>query len=215
MTRRWIAPLGVLVMWAFAFAVMPALPERIPTHWNLRGEVDGWMDRPWGALAGPLAATAVVALFAVLPRIDPRRRNFEKFRGELHLMVNLFVLFFLAVEVLTLGAALGWPVDVGQGVLAGIGLLFVAMGNYLPRIRSNWWMGIRTPWTLESETVWRETHRLGGRCFVAGGAAAVAAAFLPEPARGVVATAALLAAGLVPAAWSYVIWRRERGGRAA
>ncbi|MBV9107877.1 MAG: SdpI family protein, partial [Gemmatimonadetes bacterium] len=100
-------------------------------------------------------------------------------------------------------------IDEGRTTLAGMGLLLMVIGNYLPRIRSNWWMGIRTPWTLESERVWRDTHRVGGRTFVAGGLLCAIAAFLPEPFSTFVPSAALALGALIPVVYSYVAYRRE------
>ena len=109
MNRRWIGPVVIALMVAFALAVYGRLPEQVPTHFDLSGEPDDWMDRLPGAFLLPAIAAGVYLL------------------------------------------------------------LFVGLGNYLPRIRSNWWIGIRTPWTLESEAVWRETHRLAGWTFVGAG----------------------------------------------
>ena len=215
MKSRWLAPLVVAAMWAFALATYPRLPDVVPTHWNLRGEVDGTMPRWPGAFVLPLTATVMLLLFRVLPYIDPRRRNWEKFRDELHIVVSLLTLFFALVEGVSLGAALGWPVNASAAILGGIGLLFVGIGNYLPRIHSNWWMGIRTPWTLSSDRVWRDTHRVGGRAFVAGGLLCAAAALLPEAMRSWVAVSALGAAALFSAAYSYFAWRRESRAREA
>lgn len=215
MKTRWLAPVAIVAMWAFALAVYGRLPERVPVHWNLGGEVDGWGPRFPAAFLMPLVAMGTVALVAVLPWLDPRRRNFERFRDELRLITNVLVLFFAWLEAMSLGAALGWPIDVTAATLAGTGLLFVAVGNYLPRVRSNWWVGIRTPWTLDSDRVWRETHRVGGRCFVAGGLATVVAALLPHPVRPWLAIAALGLASLVPIVYSYLAWRRESAERAA
>lgn len=216
MRSRWIGLVALLAMWVFALAVFGRLPERIPTHWNLQGEVDGWSPKRWAAFLNPALATALLPLlWWVLPRVGPRRENFARFAGEVVLFGNVLALFLLYVEVLTLGAALGWPVDVGGLTLAGVGLLFVTLGNYLPRIRSNWWMGIRTPWTLDSERVWRDTHRVGGRAFVIGGLLATAAALLPDPARAWLSVAALAGAALFPVAYSYFDWRREARGRSA
>jgi uncharacterized membrane protein len=120
------------------------------------------------------------------------------------------------MQVTTVGGfTFGWRVNAGRTPMIGIGVLFMVLGNYLPRIRSNWWMGIRTPWTLESETVWRETHRLGGRTFVVSGAVATLASLLLQPPASVFVTmAALGVGGLVPVVYSYVIWKREHAGRA-
>lgn len=214
MTRRWIGPAVVLVMVGFTLAVYGALPERVPTHWNVRGEVDGWSDRMRAALMMPAMAAGIWVLLVVLRRIDPRRRHYERFDSTFWLLVNVMVMFFAAMHVLVLGAALGWPVDISRAVLVMVGLMFAVLGNYLPRVKSNWWMGIRTPWTLESEEVWRRTHRVAGYTFVVGGMLAVVAALLPTTASFVLAMIGLTAAGIIPAIYSYVAYRRQANERA-
>lgn len=210
MKRPWLAPLVVAAMLAFAAAVYSQLPERVPTHWNFQGEVDGWTDRFPGAFLLPAIALGVWLLLLVLPRIDPRRAHYERFRDTYWLILNLMVLFFAVMHVLSLGAALAWEVNMTRAVFALLGLTFMGLGNYLPRVRSNWWIGVRTPWTLESERVWRETHRVAGRTFVAGGAAALVAALLPAGLATPVAMSGLVAAGLIPLIYSYLAWRREQ-----
>jgi uncharacterized membrane protein len=115
------------------------------------------------------------------------------------------------LQAAVLGAALGAPFEMGRMVLGGVGILFLALGNYLPRLRSNWWMGIRTPWTLDNEEVWRRTHRLGGWSFALGGLLCVLGALLlPVEVAGIVGLCSLGAAAVVPVVYSYVIWRQQR-----
>jgi len=109
-----------------------------------------------------------------------------------------------------LGIALGWPIDVPTFVLLGVGAMFVIMGNLMPRVKSNWMLGIRTPWTLDSESVWRETHRIGGRTMVVAGIITMVAAFLPDTIRPWIAFGALLFGAMIPAVYSYILWRREK-----
>lgn len=215
MKKPWLGLVLIGAMLAFSFAVYGELPERIPTHWNAEGEVDARGSRWPGAFIGPAVALGIWLLLLLLPRIDPRREHYERFWDTYWTFGNLLILFLTLLHVLTLGAALGWPVDVTRLVLLAIGLLFVVLGKYLPRVRSNWWLGIRTPWTLESEQVWRETHRLGGRTFVVGGLITMAAALLPEPARPWVAMAGLFVAGFIPVIYSYFAWGRARRERPA
>ena len=212
MRSKWLGAAVVAAMWAFAAAVHSRLPARVPSHWNLRGEVDGWMGRTGGAIAMPALATGVLLLLVLLPHIDPRGDNLRR-SPDWRLFINLIVLFMAVVQVATLGVALGWDVRVDRVILASVGLLLAALGNYLPRIRSNWFVGIRTPWTLDNDRVWRETHRVGGRCFVAGGLALVVAAALPGAARVVLLIAAVVLMAVVPLAYSYVAWRRDHAGR--
>lgn len=213
MKSRWLGAAVTAAMWAFALAVYARLPQRVPSHWNLQGEVDGWMEKPLGPLLQPLIATLMLAVLWLLPRIDPRRANVERFAEDRRLLINLLIVFMAVVEVATLGHALGWPVDVDRVVPASIGLLFVGLGNYLPRIRSNWFMGIRTPWTMDNERVWRATHRVGGRAFVGAGLLMVAAALLPSPARAWAMGAAIALAVVLPLVYSYVAYRRDLAGR--
>lgn len=213
MKSRWLGTAVAAAMWAFALAVYTRLPNRIPSHWNLRGEVDGWMEKPWGALVQPAIATGVLGLLWLLPRIDPRRANVERFSEDRRLLINLIVLFMAVVQVATLGHAIGWPVQVDRVIMASVGLLFVGLGNYLPRIRSNWFMGIRTPWTMDNERVWRATHRVGGRTFVAAGLVMALAALLPDPLREWTMGGAIAVAVAVPLVYSYVAYRRDLAGR--
>jgi uncharacterized membrane protein len=210
MTKRWIAPVLVAGMLLFTAVVYGSLPERVPTHWNLRGEVDGWSPRLVGALLAPGIGLALWLLLPLLRRIDPRRAHYERFDPTFWLLVNVIVMFMAAMHVLSLGSALGWPVDMTRSVLVIAGLLFAALGNYLPRLRSNWWMGIRTPWTLESETVWRATHRVAGVTFVVGGLLTVVAALLPGSLSFVLAMVAIGVCGVIPVAYSFFAYRAER-----
>jgi len=213
MKSRWLGTAVAAAMWAFALGLYARLPQRIPSHWDLQGDVDGWMEKPWGPLLQPWIATVMLGMLWVLPRIDPRRQNVERFAEDRRLLINLLILFFAVVQAATYAQALGWPVQGDRVILAAIGLLFVGLGNYLPRIRSNWFMGIRTPWTMDNERVWRATHRVGGRAFVAAGLAMALAALLPDPARGWVTGAAIAMAVVVPLVYSYVAYRRDLAGR--
>lgn len=213
MKSRWLGTAVAAAMWAFALAVYARLPHRVPSHWNLQGEVDGWMTKPWGVLMQPLTATLMLGLLWLLPRIDPRRANVERFAQDRRLIINLIILFLAVVQLAMLGQALGWPVQGDRVIPAAVGLLFVGLGNYLPRIRSNWFMGIRTPWTMDNERVWRATHRVGGRTFVAAGLVMALAALLPDPARAWVVGASVAVAVAVPLVYSYVAYRRDLAGR--
>jgi uncharacterized membrane protein len=215
MRSRWLGTAVAAAMWAFLAAVYTRLPYLIPTHWDLQGDVNGWMEKPWGALMHPFIATATLATLWLLPRIDPRRDNLERFAEDRRLLVNLIILFFAVVQGATYAQALGWPVQVDRVILAAVGLLFVGLGNYLPRVRSNWFMGIRTPWTMDNERVWRATHRVGGRAFVIAGLVMAASALLPADVRPWTTGAAIAAAVAVPLVYSYVAWKRDMSGRPA
>ncbi|HET7233420.1 MAG TPA: SdpI family protein [Longimicrobium sp.] len=214
MRSRWTTAVALAGMWVLSLVIYLRAPSRVPLHWNAGGQVDGW-GGPASVFILPAAATGVALMMEVLPRLDPRRANWEKFRGEVRVFVNVLVLFLAWVEIATLGGwAFGWKIDEGRSTLAAMGVMLMVTGNYLPRIRSNWWMGIRTPWTLTSDRVWRETHRLGGRTFVAAGAVSALAALLLPPRLGVTLSMAAVTLGAaVPVVYSYIAWRRETAGR--
>lgn len=215
--RKWI-PLLIVVAAVVASAVVyPRLPERIPTHWELSAhppgtvpEPNGWSSRLWGAWGLPILLLGMWALVIILPKIDPRGSNYAKFGGTFEGIIVSIMLFMLGIHIMTLRAALGYPVAMQRVVPVGVGVLFVVMGNLLPRARPNWFVGIRTPWTLSSDRVWEKTHRLGGQLFVAGGILIVFAALVMEHwAHIVLITVVLLCAATV-FIYSYVEWKREQ-----
>jgi uncharacterized membrane protein len=210
MKTRWITPLVLAAMWIFAVIAWLRLPARIPIHWGMGGEINGWGPRAFAFAMPAVATLSAWLLLRVLPRVGPRQEQMARFADELSLIVCVIVMFMAWIQAVTLGASLGWRVDVGRASIAGVGLLLMAIGNYFPRLRSNWWIGIRTPWTLESETVWRETHRLGGRTFVLGGALTAAGALLASPWRDLLMAVGIVAAAGIPVVYSYVLWRREQ-----
>lgn len=209
MRTKWLPPALLALMWIAAVLVYPHLPERVPIHWNLQGEVDDYGGRLMGAFFPPAIATFVYAVMMLVPKIDPRKRNIDRLGTDYSLLVSAIVLFMALLQGATTAAALGRDVNVTSVVLLGIGGLWIAIGNYLPRVRQNFTVGIRTPWTLSDENVWRETHRVGGRAMVTGGLVTLVAALLPDPARGLTAIVALLGSALVPVVYSYFQWRRQ------
>lgn len=210
MSKRWLGLIITAVAAAVSVWAYPRLPETVPTHWNLHGQPDGYSSRLVGVVVMPAALLAMAGLFQVLPRIDPRGANYAKFPDTYWFLVNGVLAFMLALHAVLLAIAMGWDVNVNRVILVGGGALFVLVGNYLGRIESNWFLGIRTPWTLSSDTVWRKTHRTAAWLFVAGGLVAVAIGVVrPVGHLTVLAVTAAIVAG-IPVVQSYVLWRRER-----
>ncbi len=213
---RLLAYAILVAMWTSAIVAFPWLPRHVPTHWGIDGHADGWMPRFPGAFIAPLAATAVFVLRMVAPKTNPRPgprgQGSPLRRRDLDLATALLVGFLAALQSLTLAAALGWPVDVVNGILVALGFLLMGLGSWFPRLRPNGWVGVRTPWTLTSERVWRATHRAGGRVFVGAGFLVLAAAFLPRGAQWIVALVAIGGAALFGVVYSYLAWKKERAG---
>jgi uncharacterized membrane protein len=210
--RRWIAPLIVAASIIITALVFPRLPATIPTHWNLAGEVDGYSSRVWGAWIMPAMLLLLWGMLRWLPVIDPRGANYAKFSGAFEGMIVLVMLFVFAAQVVILASALGQPVPIDRLAPAGIGLLLIGLGNLLPRARPNWFLGIRTPWTLSNDRVWERTHRVGGYFLVAGGSLTVVATIVAPPLWAFRAMIGVCAASaLFLLIYSYVAWRQERG----
>jgi uncharacterized membrane protein len=198
----------VLGAYLFSAAVYSRLPERVPTHWGPNG-VDGWSSRAAGALLMPTIALVSWLLLRWLPHIDPRRENYARFRGTYDAVVLALVGLLVALHVAMLGAALGWPVRVERLTPVAVGLLFVVIGNLLPRARSNWFFGIRTPWTLSSDRVWERTHRVSGYLMIGCGIL-IALTALAINWMGAIIVGVSIALVIGTYGYSYLAWRSER-----
>jgi uncharacterized membrane protein len=208
--RKWIPLLIVLASVIASALVYPNLPTTIPTHWDMLGRPNGWSSRLWGAWVMPIFLLGTYALTRVLPKIDPRGGNYAKFGGAFDAMIVSIMLFMLGMHIIILRAALGYPVAMQRVVPIGVGALLVVIGNLLPRARPNWFIGIRTPWTLSSDRVWEKTHRVGGQVFVAGGILIVLGAVLMQQWAHVVLIAVIIICVATVLIYSYVEWKREQ-----
>ena len=207
--RKWIAPIIVVASILITAIVYPRLPTTIPTHWNLAGQVDGYSGRPWGAWFMPALLILFWAMLRWLPSIDPRGANYARFSGAFEAIIIMIMLFGFAVQMVILAAALGQPVEMERLAPAGMGLLLLGVGNLLPRAKPNWFVGIRTPWTLSNDRVWERTHRVGGHFIVAGGALTVLTAIIAPHWAFRVMIAACASAAVFLLVYSYVAWRQE------
>jgi uncharacterized membrane protein len=208
--RKWIPLLIVIAAFLASALVYPRLPETMPTHWDMSGRPDGWSNRTWGALMLPVFLLALWALALILPKIDPRGSNYAKFQGAFEAIIDSLMLFVLALHVVVLRASLGDPVQMQRIMPIGVGVLLIVIGNLLPRARPNWFVGIRTPWTLSSDRVWEKTHRFGGRVFVAGGLLIIIAALFWVGAAHVVLMAVISLCAAAVLIYSYLEWKREQ-----
>ena len=160
---------SLIITFTLTIAMYPTVPDRVVSHWNAAGQADGYMSKFWGLFLIPLIMTACVALFAVLPRIDPYKKNYEKFRDWYEGFILLFVLFMLAIQVQIILWSTGYQVSPNLTFPLLTGGLFIYIGFLLGHAEQNWFVGIRTPWTLSSATVWKKTHERGGKLFKIAG----------------------------------------------
>ncbi|MEO7455461.1 MAG: SdpI family protein [Gemmatimonadaceae bacterium] len=207
---RWYPAVLVLLAAAASLAVLDRLPESMPIHFTMDGTANGWAPRDVGAFIAPALMLLLWGVLRVAPTIDPRRENYAKFGSAYETTVAATLVLLLVVHLFVLALALGHHVPMQRLLPSLLGALFVVIGNVLPRARSNFMYGIRTPWTLSSERVWTRTHRLGGYTMTIAGLSMLAAgAFFPAAftTPALVITVAL--AVVTPAVYSYVAWRQE------
>jgi immunity protein, SdpI family len=213
MRSRWFGLVIAAVAVAVSIWAYPQLPPTVATHWNVRGTPDGFSSRAVAVAIIPGVILVITALFNVLPRLDPRRENYTKFIGTYWLIANAVILFILIGHAMIIATGLGFAVKIDRLMPIGVGLLFIVLGNYLTRVEPNWFVGIRTPWTLSSDTVWRKTHRTGGWLMVVGGFVIAASAFLPHGAFLPLFIGAIVIVAVIPIVQSYILWKREKHDR--
>jgi len=203
---------GLLVLaaaTAFSLWAYPRLPAEVATHFDINGVADDWSSRLFAAAMVPAVLGLMLVIVTVLPKIDPRRANYSLFNPTYWTIMTTVMVLLLGIHVLMLGSALGWKVNMSRWGFIGIGGMLIVLGNLMTRVRANWFMGSRTPWTLSSDTVWRKTHRFAGVAFVLAGCCFIAAAMLTVPWAQYAAFGATIAAGLSSVLYSYLVWRRE------
>jgi uncharacterized membrane protein len=192
----------------------PSLPARIPQHWDVYGKIDRWADKSLLSVFFPVLIVAVmIVLYWALPRLDPMKKSYARFRHSYALMIDMVVGFMAFIYAITLYAAFHPAVPVDVAISVGVGLLLAALGNQMSKVKRNFFVGIKTPWTLASEKVWTRTHRLSARLWVWGGLAAALCGFLPAPFNFVLFITIAMALGAGSVLLSYLIYRDlERRG---
>lgn len=209
----WWVAIGLMIGASAASAILyPQLPDRVPIHWDIRGRIDGYGAKGWAAFLTPAIMVGLLGLFAILPRASPKQFRIDAFRSTYDFVVALTMGLLAYIHGLTLWAALGHSLDFGRSMMGGMFLFFILIGNVLGKVRRNFWVGIRVPWTLASDRVWNETHRMAAWIFVASGVIG-----LLMIAAGLTLSSLLLigVVAIAPIVYSFVIWKRlERRGEA-
>ena len=215
---RWLVVSALLTVAAFAgsFYVYhyqyDRLPEQVPIHWDWHGKPDGFKNKQdvfWVFLFVPATMAGFVLLMVVLPWLSPKPFDVDRFRGTFGYTMMLLVALFGYIHALTLWGSLRQAnvFEMGRWLVAGFFVLFILMGNVLGRIRRNFWMGVRTPWTLASEKVWVQTHRVTAWLFVAGGVVGFVSVLAGVPVAWVFVGFMLLLV-TVPVLYSLVLFKR-------
>lgn len=191
-------------------ALWNRLPDPMASHWGPNDEVNGYMSKFWGVFLLPLITLGMTALFLVIPSIDPLKANIAQFRDVFNLFIMLIVAFMLYLYALTLRWNLGYT-DFGmsEAMLPAMGILFFFIGFLLRKAKRNFFIGIRTPWTLSSDRVWDETHRLGSVLFMVSGVLAFLGSLFGGTTAFWFLLVPIIGSTLITLVYSYVIYQRE------
>lgn len=201
----------VLLLAPFIYTVFiwNKVPDQLPTHFNIQGEPDDYAGRALALLVLPATNILVYFIMLFIPRIDPRGKNYEQFSVSYQNIRLVVHLFFVAMFIYISSVILYNKTLYMNAFLAGIMLFLALLGNYMRTVRSNWFIGIRTPWTLSNDVVWRKTNELGGRImFYSGLLLAVIVLFLPEIVGGIVATVGVFIMIMIPVVYSYFEYKK-------
>jgi len=186
------------------------LPDQMASHWNVNDQVDGYMSKFWGVFMLPLITLGMFALFIIVPNIDPLKANIAEFRETFNLFIVFIVGFMVYIHVLTLRWNLGYTnLGIGKAMLPAMGLLFIVIGSLLRKAKRNWFIGIRTPWTLSSDSVWNETHRLGSVLFIISGVLALIGGIFGGMIAFWFLFIPLMGSTIFLLVYSYVLYQRE------
>jgi len=201
---------SLLVMFMFSVSVWlyNLLPVQIPTHWNIEGGVDGYSSKAFGAFFLPEIALLVFLLLMFFPRIDPLKKNFESFRKYYDYFVFVLIVFFFSLHVLILSAARGYSLPIQYFIVPVTAVLFYVIGLMMKKSKRNWFVGVRTPWTLSSDTVWEKTHQVTGKLFLVWAALCLTGLFFSKM---IFWTVIIPAVGIVifSFVYSYFLYKKE------
>jgi uncharacterized membrane protein len=211
-TRKMIVSVLVLLLVTTLAGVLHwnGLPDPMASHWGINDQVNGTMSKFWGVFLMPLISLGLFLLFLLIPAIDPLKANIAKFRGAFNLFIAFMTLFLMYVQGLTLAWNLGFThFKMSESLLPAVGLLFILIGFMIRKAKRNFFIGIRTPWTLSSDKVWDETHRVGSILFMVSGALALVGAFFGGEMAFLLILIPVLSSTLFLVIYSYVLYLKE------
>lgn len=198
----------ILLTIGMAIYFYPLLPAKVATHWNFAGEIDGWGSKNFQVFFFPSLIIGIYLLFQILPKLDPKKTNYAEFAAAYKVFQLVLIIFFNIIFLITNLANTGVEIAVGAVVSSAIGLMFIIFGTLMPKLKNNWFIGIRTPWTLSSDFVWQKTHQLGKYMFIVAGVLFLFISYLPLP-LVLPVFILLIILLLVPVLYSYFLFKKE------
>jgi len=211
---EWLAILSLILAAGLSFYFYKNFPAQVPIHWNINGEVDNYGSAAFSAFFLPILMLVIYLVFLILPYLDPRRERYSEFSQAYHLVKSGVIVFMFSLFILIGLAGLGYGINISFWVPVMVGVLFMGLGLVMKQVKPNWFMGIRTPWTLSSEKVWTKTHDLAAPVMSLGGILIASTGFFSSPAIKMslfVGAIVIIAIGLP--LYSYFLYRQERTGK--
>ncbi|NQU83688.1 MAG: SdpI family protein [Parcubacteria group bacterium] len=170
----------IILSFAIGGILYPHMPEQVASHWNAQGEVNDYVPKILGLFLMPTISIIIFLLLLFIPKIDPLKKNVEKFRKHFDNFIILIIVFLFYIHLLTLLWNLNYKFDMTQAMMPALGILFFYIGVMIQHAKRNWFIGIRTPWTLSSDTVWNKTHKIGGKMFKVSGIVVMIGILFPQ-----------------------------------
>jgi len=195
----------ILSLWSY-----PQLPAVVVSHWDFAGQANGWMSREFNAILFPIILIFMYVLFTFMPKLDPRGERYEEFANVYLIMRNAIMLVMMVVFIATTLFNLGYNINIGATVAGVVGLLMIVLGNYFGKIKRNFFVGIRTPWTLSSDNVWNQTHRLGGRLFMIWGLGLIFTPWLAPTLAFIILIGGIIVVISWVTIYSYILFKKEK-----
>jgi len=212
LSRDWMLLLLILAGFGLGAYFYPSLPEKVPSHWNIYGQVDRYSSRFFGAFGLPLLNAGMYLLLLLTPNLDPNKKNYKLFEGSYRMIRMLLHVFLLGLQSVVLAVAIGYDINVAVVVKISVSMIFVLIGNVMGRFRHNYFVGIKTPWTLANEEVWRKTHRMAAPLWVLGGIVCVVSSFWNNAVSAILFFMAIFVLTIVPIVYSYIEYKRITRG---
>jgi len=207
----WFMMAVMAFMLIFTVIVYPSLPDELPVHWGFDGQVNHTMPKAQAVLVIPGIGILLFGIMHIVPKVDPRRENYEKFASSYLRLREAAIVFIAAMHVMLL-TNYDNPKAMVKLALFAAALFFAVIGNEAGRFKQTWFTGFRTPWTLSDERVWRQTHRVGARWMVGTGIAnMLLLLLLPLSLAGIFFMASVIGVSSGIVVYSYVLYQRLNG----
>jgi len=209
MRKSEIIIFGIIIL-SFAIGIYyyPQMPEKLASHWNAQGQVNGYMSKFWGLFLMPIISMGMLLLFILIPRIDPLKSNIQEFRKYYDGFVVLIIVFLFYLHLLTIFWNSGYTFNMITYLSPALAILFYYTGILIENAKRNWFIGIRTPWTLSSDNVWDKTHKIGGKLFKIAGILALLAIFFESYAILIIVVPVIIVSIYI-VAYSYFEYQKE------